>query len=83
MEVKPVPRVHGVLLFVPAPHVDERGFFSRTFDAEVVRSRISISPEPTHRADDNQSCSHASIGSMGAERPAGPIPSSTYQKSDS
>lgn len=38
VDVKPVPRVHGALLFVPAPHMDERGFFSRTFDAEVVRS---------------------------------------------
>jgi dTDP-4-dehydrorhamnose 3,5-epimerase len=28
----------GVLLFVPEPHADERGFFSRTFDAEVMRS---------------------------------------------
>jgi dTDP-4-dehydrorhamnose 3,5-epimerase len=28
----------GVLLFVPEPHPDERGFFSRTFDAEVMRS---------------------------------------------
>jgi dTDP-4-dehydrorhamnose 3,5-epimerase len=26
------------MLFVPSPHVDERGFFSRTFDAEVVRA---------------------------------------------
>lgn len=26
------------MLFTPAPHVDERGFFSRTFDAEAVRS---------------------------------------------
>jgi dTDP-4-dehydrorhamnose 3,5-epimerase len=25
------------MLFLPAPHVDERGFFSRTFDAEVAR----------------------------------------------
>jgi dTDP-4-dehydrorhamnose 3,5-epimerase len=30
--------LHGVLLFTPEPHVDERGLFSRTFDAEVVRS---------------------------------------------
>ena len=26
------------MLFRPTPHVDERGFFSRTFDGEVVRS---------------------------------------------
>lgn len=30
--------LHGVLLFTPAPHVDERGMFSRTFDADVVRA---------------------------------------------
>jgi dTDP-4-dehydrorhamnose 3,5-epimerase len=30
--------LHGVLLFTPLPHVDQRGLFSRTFDAEVVRS---------------------------------------------
>ena len=38
MDVKLVPRVHGALLFVPAPHVDERGFFCRTFDSEAVRA---------------------------------------------
>jgi dTDP-4-dehydrorhamnose 3,5-epimerase len=30
--------IQGLLLFTPAPHLDERGMFSRTFDAEVVRS---------------------------------------------
>ena len=30
--------LHGVLLFTPEPYVDERGLFSRTFDADVVRS---------------------------------------------
>ena len=38
MIVSAVPRITGALLFTPTPHVDERGFFSRTFDAEVVRS---------------------------------------------
>ena len=38
MEVQPVPRIEGALLFVPAPHQDERGFFCRTFDAEVMRA---------------------------------------------
>jgi dTDP-4-dehydrorhamnose 3,5-epimerase len=38
MDVSTVPRIAGALLFRPAPHVDERGFFSRTFDAEVVRA---------------------------------------------
>src|SRR5690348_949685 len=30
-------RIPGVLEFTPEPHVDDRGFFSRTFDADVVR----------------------------------------------
>jgi dTDP-4-dehydrorhamnose 3,5-epimerase len=37
VEVIHVPRIEGALLFRPRPHVDERGFFSRTFDADVVR----------------------------------------------
>jgi dTDP-4-dehydrorhamnose 3,5-epimerase len=37
MKVSEVPRITGALLFTPTPHVDERGFFSRTFDAEVAR----------------------------------------------
>ena len=38
MDVRPVPGITGALLFTPAPHLDERGFFCRTFDAEVVRA---------------------------------------------
>ena len=38
MDVCPVPRIAGALLFRPAPHVDERGFFCRTFDVEVMRA---------------------------------------------
>lgn len=38
MEVSQVPRIAGALLFRPQPHVDERGFFSRTFDADVVQA---------------------------------------------
>jgi dTDP-4-dehydrorhamnose 3,5-epimerase len=38
VDVSPVSRISGALLFRPAPHVDVRGFFSRTFDAEVVRA---------------------------------------------
>ena len=32
------------MLFRPTPHVDERGFFSRTFDRDVVRS-AGIDPD--------------------------------------
>ena len=38
MQVSAVPRIAGALLFRPVPHADERGFFSRTFDADVVRA---------------------------------------------
>jgi dTDP-4-dehydrorhamnose 3,5-epimerase len=38
MNIRPVPRIAGALLFQSTPHVDERGFFCRTFDAEVMRS---------------------------------------------
>ncbi len=30
--------LYGVLLFTPTPYRDERGMFSRTFDADVVRA---------------------------------------------
>lgn len=29
--------ISGLLLFIPQPHRDSRGFFSRTFDAQVAR----------------------------------------------
>jgi len=38
VDVCPVPRIAGALLFTPSPHVDERGFFCRTFDAEVMHA---------------------------------------------
>ncbi len=30
-------RISGLIEFIPAPHVDERGFFSRTFDVDIAR----------------------------------------------
>lgn len=38
MKVSKVPGITGALLFTPSPRVDERGFFSRTFDAEVMQA---------------------------------------------
>lgn len=38
MDVCPVESISGAFLFRPVPHVDQRGFFSRTFDAEAVRA---------------------------------------------
>jgi dTDP-4-dehydrorhamnose 3,5-epimerase len=37
VHVEPVESIAGALLFRPTPHVDERGFFCRTFDADVLR----------------------------------------------
>ncbi len=37
MDVSQVERIAGALLFKPTPHIDDRGFFCRTFDAEAVR----------------------------------------------
>lgn len=39
VNVSDVPRIAGALLFAPAPHVDERGFFCRTFDADIMRAK--------------------------------------------
>lgn len=44
MEVIRVPGIVGAWLFAPTPHVDDRGFFCRTFDADAVRS-AGIDPE--------------------------------------
>jgi dTDP-4-dehydrorhamnose 3,5-epimerase len=38
VKVDQVSRVSGAMLFRPTPHRDQRGFFSRTFDAEVMRA---------------------------------------------
>lgn len=43
MDIRPAARVAGALVFEPIPHVDERGFFCRTFDAEVMR-RAGLDP---------------------------------------
>jgi dTDP-4-dehydrorhamnose 3,5-epimerase len=38
-----VPAIAGAYLFEPTPYADERGFFCRTFDADVVRS-VGLDP---------------------------------------
>src|SRR6204780_3299579 len=38
VEVSLVPRITGALLCQPTPPVDERGFFCRTVDADVLRT---------------------------------------------
>jgi dTDP-4-dehydrorhamnose 3,5-epimerase len=44
VKVVPVPAIDGAFLFEPTPHADERGFFSRTFDRDVVAS-VGIDPD--------------------------------------
>ncbi|MEU5689389.1 dTDP-4-dehydrorhamnose 3,5-epimerase [Streptomyces venezuelae] len=43
MKAIQVPEIDGAFLFEPTPYADERGFFSRTFDADVVRS-VGLDP---------------------------------------
>ncbi|MFE9176266.1 dTDP-4-dehydrorhamnose 3,5-epimerase family protein [Streptomyces sp. NPDC007126] len=43
MKARKVPLIAGAYLFEPTPHADERGFFCRTFDADVVRS-VGLDP---------------------------------------
>lgn len=44
MRAIPVDTISGAYLFEPTVHADDRGFFSRTFDREVVRS-VGIDPD--------------------------------------
>jgi dTDP-4-dehydrorhamnose 3,5-epimerase len=43
MKATQVPQIAGAYLFEPTPYADERGFFSRTFDADVIRS-VGLDP---------------------------------------
>lgn len=35
--------IPGLMVFTPTPHLDDRGFFSRTFDADVAQS-VGVDP---------------------------------------
>lgn len=50
--------IDGAYLFEPAPHRDDRGFFSRTFDREAVRS-VGIDPDGFEQ--DSVSRSHRGV----------------------
>lgn len=54
----PISQISGALLFRPQPHTDERGFFSRTFDAEVARE---AGIDPARFAQDSQSRSRRGV----------------------
>lgn len=57
MQVVPT-SLPGVLLFVPVPHRDDRGFFTRTFDAAVARA---AGLDPAAFVQDSQSRSHRGV----------------------
>ncbi|MFF1379329.1 dTDP-4-dehydrorhamnose 3,5-epimerase [Streptomyces sp. NPDC058308] len=44
MKATEVPAIDGAFLFEPTPYADERGFFCRTFDADVIRS-VGLDPD--------------------------------------
>src|SRR5690242_21632211 len=48
----------GVLVFRPTPHIDGRGFFSRTFDVDVARS---AGVDPAGFVQDSISRSHRGV----------------------
>ncbi|MPY82662.1 MAG: dTDP-4-dehydrorhamnose 3,5-epimerase [Actinophytocola sp.] len=58
MKAIPVAAIEGAYLFEPAPHRDDRGFFSRTFDRDVVRS---AGIDPDGFAQDSVSRSHRGV----------------------
>ena len=45
MNIDRVSRIAGARMFRPTPRVDDRGFFSRTFDAAIART-AGIDPAP-------------------------------------
>lgn len=50
--------IPGLLVFTPAPHHDDRGFFSRTFDAEVA---AGVGVDPRGFVQDSLSRSHRGV----------------------
>lgn len=51
-------RLGNVLLFIPTPHQDERGLFTRTFDAALARE---YGLDPAGFIQDSQSRSHRGV----------------------
>jgi dTDP-4-dehydrorhamnose 3,5-epimerase len=51
-------RIAGVVVFTPSPHIDQRGFFSRTFDRAVV---AGAGIDPDAFAQDSVSRSHRGV----------------------
>lgn len=57
MEVRTT-SIEGVLLFIPTPHHDDRGLFTRTFDAEVAAAH---GIDAASFIQDSQSRSHMGV----------------------
>jgi dTDP-4-dehydrorhamnose 3,5-epimerase len=51
-------RIEGLIEFIPSPHVDDRGFFSRTFDIAVARE---AGVDPHSFVQDSISRSHRGV----------------------
>ncbi len=51
-------RIAGLIEFTPSPHVDDRGFFSRTFDVDVARE---AGLDPNDFVQDSISRSHRGV----------------------
>jgi dTDP-4-dehydrorhamnose 3,5-epimerase len=58
MRARAVPEIQGAWLFEPTPHLDERGFFCRTFDAAVIRAH---GIDPDGFSQDSVSRSHRGV----------------------
>lgn len=69
MKVRRVERIAGAWLFEPTPIVDERGFFSRTFDAQLAHE---AGIDPNGFAQDSLSRSvHGVVRGLHVRRGAG------------
>ena len=51
-------RIEGLIEFIPSPHIDDRGFFSRTFDVTVARD---AGLDPNSFVQDSISRSHRGV----------------------
>jgi len=51
-------RIEGLVEFIPSPHIDDRGFFSRTFDVTVARD---AGLDPNSFVQDSISRSHRGV----------------------
>jgi hypothetical protein len=71
VKIVPVPRIAGALLFEPVPRRDERGFFCRTADADVLRE---ASLDPAAFVQDSVSRSARGVHLLAGDLPQGWIP---------